>query len=192
MSENVATCLTSIGRSRRTAPGRHRQQRYLAWRRLVLAGISPRQSRPARRSLCWWCAEIDMFRQRDTHIKCARRSTVDFKSRSPGCIGIRKPALWLENPAQERLKDAGHNTNVGDEGGLPGTSKSAQAALDSLWNRLKRPVCRVKTLPSASIAHRPSSSRTATTSMKANARPGDPKAQAGHSQARCRLSDRQH
>jgi len=70
------------------------------------------------------------------------------------------------------LKKAGHNTNVGDEGGFAPNLPSADAASNSSWAQSARPVTRqVATSCWRSIARRPSSSRTAPTSMAARTRP---------------------
>ncbi|MDG4870953.1 phosphopyruvate hydratase, partial [Guyparkeria sp. 1SP6A2] len=39
---------------------------------------------------------------------------------------------------KKRLKDAGHNTNVGDEGGFAPNLKNAQAALDFIMESIEK------------------------------------------------------
>src|SRR5690606_6484023 len=50
-----------------------------------------------------------------------------------GASSMREAVQWgaeIFHTLRKRLKDAGHNTNVGDEGGFAPNLKSAQAALD--------------------------------------------------------------
>src|SRR5690606_3342036 len=50
-----------------------------------------------------------------------------------GAESFREGLRWgaeIFHTLKKRLKDAGHNTNVGDEGGFAPNLKSAQAALD--------------------------------------------------------------
>ena len=69
------------------------------------------------------------------------------------------------------LKKAGHNTNVGDEGGFAPNLPSAEAALDFVMKAIEQAGYKPGTghLSRRSIAPRPSSSRTASTTMKAKA-----------------------
>jgi enolase len=70
------------------------------------------------------------------------------------------------------LKKAGHNTNVGDEGGFAPNLGSAHAALEFIVQAAETPATRpARTSCWASTWPRPSSSRTAVTSWKARARP---------------------
>ena len=63
------------------------------------------------------------------------------------------------------LKDGGHSTNVGDEGGFAPNLKSADEALAFVVRAIeKAATSRARTWPSRSIRPRPSSSRTASTS----------------------------
>jgi len=66
------------------------------------------------------------------------------------------------------LKKAGHNTNVGDEGGFAPNLPSADAALEFVMSAATR---RAAMSCSRSTARRPSSSRTANMSMAARTRP---------------------
>jgi enolase len=67
---------------------------------------------------------------------------------------------------KKRLGTAGHNTNVGDEGGFAPNLKSAKAALDFIMSST-RGTSRVRTLQSRLTQHRPNSSRMALTFMRA-------------------------
>ena len=71
------------------------------------------------------------------------------------------------------LKKAGHNTNVGDEGGFAPNLPSADAALDFVVSAIGKAGYKAGERRDArrSIARRPSSSRTALTSMAARTRP---------------------
>ena len=83
------------------------------------------------------------------------------------------PARRSSTRCKAALKDAGHNTNVGDEGGFAPNLPSADAALDFVLDghREGRLQARRRTSPSRSIRRRPSSSRNgALRSTKARAR----------------------
>ena len=71
------------------------------------------------------------------------------------------------------LKKAGHNTNVGDEGGFAPNLPSADAALEFVMSAIGKAGYKAGERRHArrSIARRPSSSRTARTSMAARTRP---------------------
>ena len=69
------------------------------------------------------------------------------------------------------LKKAGHNTNVGDEGGFAPNLPSAEAALDFCVKAIEAAGFRPASISrSASIARRPNSSRRVLTSTPAKAR----------------------
>ncbi len=79
---------------------------------------------------------------------------------------------------KKALKDAGHNTNVGDEGGFaPEPANADEALLDC---HHARPIearglqARQRRGARRSIRHRPNCSRTATTTWKARARASTP------------------
>ncbi len=76
-------------------------------------------------------------------------------------------------PCRRRLKKAGHNTNVGDEGGFAPNLPSADAALDFVMKRDRqgRLQGRRRRHAGARSAPRPNSSRTAPMSMAARTRP---------------------
>ena len=69
------------------------------------------------------------------------------------------------------LKAAGHNTNVGDEGGFAPNLPSAPAALDFVMAAIEKAGFKPggDVYHRRSIAPRPSSSRTANTSTRARA-----------------------
>ena len=70
------------------------------------------------------------------------------------------------------LKKAGHNTNVGDEGGFAPNLPSADAALEFVMSAIGKAGYKAGTTScSASTARRPNSSRTALTSTAARTRP---------------------
>ncbi len=102
----------------------------------------------------------------------------------------RKRCAWASeifHTLKKALKTAGHNTNVGDEGGFAPNLPSAEAALDFVMQAIEqgrlqaRRGCRAR----RSIAPRPNSSRTATMSTKARARTAHP-ATAGRVSRRAR------
>jgi phosphopyruvate hydratase len=71
---------------------------------------------------------------------------------------------------KKRLSAAGHNTNVGDEGGFAPNSQERRRSARLHHEVDRRPATsRARTSCSRSIAPRPSSSRTASTSWKARA-----------------------
>jgi len=58
-----------------------------------------------------------------------------------GASSIREAVRWgseIFHTLKKRLKDAGHNTNVGDEGGFAPNLKSAQAALDFVVESIEK------------------------------------------------------
>ena len=58
-----------------------------------------------------------------------------------GAPSIREAVRWgseIFHTLKKRLKDAGHNTNVGDEGGFAPNLKSAQAALDFVVQSIEK------------------------------------------------------
>ena len=58
-----------------------------------------------------------------------------------GASSIREAVRWgseIFHTLKKRLKDAGHNTNVGDEGGFAPNLKSAQAALDFVVQSIEK------------------------------------------------------
>jgi enolase len=58
-----------------------------------------------------------------------------------GAPSIREAVRWgseIFHTLKKRLKDAGHNTNVGDEGGFAPNLKSAQAALDFIMQSIEK------------------------------------------------------
>ena len=58
-----------------------------------------------------------------------------------GASSIREAVRWgseIFHTLKKRLKDAGHNTNVGDEGGFAPNLKSAQAALDFVMQSIEQ------------------------------------------------------
>ena len=78
---------------------------------------------------------------------------------------------------KKQLKDAGHNTNVGDEGGFAPNLASAEEALSFITKAGRRPaIWPARTSTSAWTSPRPSSSRTASTRWSARASPSTPRA----------------
>ena len=77
---------------------------------------------------------------------------------------------------KKALKDAGHNTNVGDEGGFAPNLASADEALEFIVKRDREGRLQAGRgrLPRRSTAPRPSSSRTASTTWRARARRSAP------------------
>ena len=58
-----------------------------------------------------------------------------------GASSLRDAVRWgseIFHTLKKRLKDAGHNTNVGDEGGFAPNLKSAQAALDFIMESIEQ------------------------------------------------------
>jgi enolase len=58
-----------------------------------------------------------------------------------GAPSVREAVRWgseIFHTLKKRLKDAGHNTNVGDEGGFAPNLKSAQAALDFVVQSIEK------------------------------------------------------
>jgi enolase len=58
-----------------------------------------------------------------------------------GASSLREAVRWgseIFHTLKKRLKDAGHNTNVGDEGGFAPNLKSAQAALDFVMQSIEQ------------------------------------------------------
>ena len=58
-----------------------------------------------------------------------------------GAPSLREAVRWgseIFHTLKKRLKDAGHNTNVGDEGGFAPNLKSAQAALDFIMGSIEK------------------------------------------------------
>jgi enolase len=89
----------------------------------------------------------------------------------------RRPAHGREvfHTLKKALKDAGHNTNVGDEGGFAPNLPSADAALDFVMSAIEKAGYKPGSDVACwrSIAPRPSSSRTASMSMKARGKTRD-------------------
>ena len=99
----------------------------------------------------------------------------EFMIMPVGAPTLRDAVRWgseIFHTLKKGLKDAGHNTNVGDEGGFAPNLKSAQAALDFImeFDREGRLQAGRGGGARRSTARRPNSSRTATTSTKARRR----------------------
>ncbi|MCO5084045.1 MAG: phosphopyruvate hydratase [Rhizobiaceae bacterium] len=65
----------------------------------------------------------------------------EFMIMPVGAANIREAVQWgseIFHTLKKRLKDAGHNTNVGDEGGFAPNLKSAQAALDFIMESIDK------------------------------------------------------
>ena len=99
----------------------------------------------------------------------------------------------LPHAAQGALKDAGHNTNVGDEGGFAPNLQSAEAALDFVMKAIEKAGYKPgeRRRAGARSARRPSSSRTASIVYEGEGKTRSPRA-AGRLPRRARraLSDR--
>jgi enolase len=64
----------------------------------------------------------------------------EFMSMPVGAPSLKEAVRWgaeVFHTLKKRLKDAGHNTNVGDEGGFAPNLKSAQAALDFVMSSIE-------------------------------------------------------
>ncbi|MEZ5781328.1 MAG: phosphopyruvate hydratase [Rhizobiaceae bacterium] len=65
----------------------------------------------------------------------------EFMVMPVGASSMREAVQWgseIFHTLKKRLKDAGHNTNVGDEGGFAPNLKSAQAALDFIMESIEK------------------------------------------------------
>jgi len=65
----------------------------------------------------------------------------EFMIMPVGAESLRDAVRWgseIFHTLRKGLKDAGHNTNVGDEGGFAPNIKSAQAALDFIMNSIEK------------------------------------------------------
>jgi enolase len=65
----------------------------------------------------------------------------EFMIMPVGASSLRDAVRWgseIFHTLKKRLKDAGHNTNVGDEGGFAPNLKSAQAALDFIMESIEK------------------------------------------------------
>ncbi|MBN9070763.1 MAG: phosphopyruvate hydratase [Rhizobiales bacterium] len=65
----------------------------------------------------------------------------EFMIMPVGAPNLREAVRWgseIFHTLKKRLKDAGHNTNVGDEGGFAPNLKSAQAALDFIMESIEQ------------------------------------------------------
>ncbi|MGB3387325.1 MAG: phosphopyruvate hydratase [Pseudaminobacter sp.] len=65
----------------------------------------------------------------------------EFMIMPVGAASIREAVRWgseIFHTLKKGLKDAGHNTNVGDEGGFAPNLKSAQAALDFIMGSIEK------------------------------------------------------
>jgi enolase len=65
----------------------------------------------------------------------------EFMIMPVGAPSLREAVRWgseIFHTLKKRLKDAGHNTNVGDEGGFAPNLKSAQAALDFIMGSIEK------------------------------------------------------
>jgi enolase len=65
----------------------------------------------------------------------------EFMIMPVGASSLREAVRWgseIFHTLKKRLKEAGHNTNVGDEGGFAPNLKSAQAALDFIMGSIEK------------------------------------------------------
>src|SRR5690606_4525231 len=65
----------------------------------------------------------------------------DFMIMPVGASSLREAVRWgseVFHTLKNRLKDAGHNTNVGDEGGFAPNLKSAPQALDFIMESIEK------------------------------------------------------